>query len=165
MKKYRDNGAIGALLDEYEKSILELHKLLASMSDDQLIQVIDHETKDEDCRSIQTIMTHVVSAGYNYTDTIRNKYVGEVEYKKKELKSNLEEYRFALIEMFAYAEKLFLENPNLPIEEGNVHNKMHVSWGQSYDIEQLMEHAIVHILRHRRQIERFLLKMNKDKLI
>ena len=62
--------------------------------------------------------------------------------------------------MFEYAENLFLENPNLPIEEGNDNNKMHVSWGQSYDIEQLMEHAIVHILRHRRQIERFLLKIS-----
>jgi len=27
-------------------------------------------------------------------------------------------------------------------------------WGQRYDLEQLLEHAIVHVLRHRRQIER-----------
>ena len=159
MKKYRDNGAVGALLDEYEKSILELRELLASVNERQLIRVVDHETKDEDCRSIQTIMTHVISAGYNYTDIIRNKYLREVEYKKKELKSTIEEYRSGLIEMFEYAERFFLENPNLPIEEGDVDNKMLVSWGQSYDIEQLMEHAIVHILRHRRQIERFLIKM------
>jgi hypothetical protein len=32
-------------------------------------------------------------------------------------------------------------------------------WGANYDLEQLLEHAIVHILRHRRQIERFLEKM------
>ena len=159
MKKYRDNGAIGALLDEYEKSILDLSKLLRTVEASQLIKVVDHETGDEDCRSIQTIMTHVVFAGYNYTDIIRNKYVCEVEHKKKELKSTIEGYRSELINMFAYAERLFLENPSLPIEEGDVDNKMHVSWGQSYDIEQLMEHAIVHILRHRRQIERFLIKM------
>jgi hypothetical protein len=30
-------------------------------------------------------------------------------------------------------------------------------WGQTYDFEQMLEHAIVHVLRHRRQIERFLL--------
>jgi len=29
-------------------------------------------------------------------------------------------------------------------------------WGAVYDLEQLLEHAIVHVLRHRRQIERFL---------
>jgi|TARA_R110000737_G_scaffold224113_2_gene239011 uncharacterized damage-inducible protein DinB len=159
MTKYRDNGAVGALLDEYEKSIRELSELLQTVNDDQLVKVVDHETEDQDCRSIQTIMTHVVSAGYNYSDNIRNKYVREVEYKKKELKNTIREYKSALIDMFAYAEKLFLENPNLPIEEGDIDNKMHVSWGQSYDIEQLMEHAIVHILRHRRQIERFLMKM------
>jgi uncharacterized damage-inducible protein DinB len=27
-------------------------------------------------------------------------------------------------------------------------------WGVTYDLEQLLEHAIVHLLRHRRQIER-----------
>lgn len=159
MKKYRDQGAVGALLDEYEKSIFELCELLTSINDDQLIQIVDHDTKDEDCRSIQTIVTHVVSAGYNYTDNIRNKYVGEVKFKKKEFKNNIEEYKSDLVDMFAYAEKLFQENPNLPIEELNDLNKMHVSWGPIYDIEQLMEHAIVHVLRHRRQIERFILKI------
>jgi len=33
---------------------------------------------------------------------------------------------------------------------------MKTSWGENYDFEQLLEHAIVHILRHRRQIERLL---------
>ena len=28
-------------------------------------------------------------------------------------------------------------------------------WSGRYDVEQLMQHAIVHVLRHRRQIERF----------
>jgi hypothetical protein len=29
-------------------------------------------------------------------------------------------------------------------------------WGMRYNLEQMMEHAIVHILRHRRQIERLI---------
>lgn len=33
--------------------------------------------------------------------------------------------------------------------------KIFTSWNQVYDIEQVTEHAIVHILRHRRQIEKF----------
>lgn len=159
MKEYRDNGAVGALLDEYEKSIYELCILLDSVNSQQLVKIVDHETKDEDCRSIQTIMTHVVSAGYNYTDYIRNKYVGKVQFKKKEIKSSIEDYKSSLMDMFLYAEQLFAENPNLLITTGEEDKKMHVTWNQSYDIEQLMEHAIVHILRHRRQIERFLLKM------
>ena len=31
--------------------------------------------------------------------------------------------------------------------------------GQVYNIEQIAEHAIVHILRHRRQIEKFKLAL------
>ena len=33
-------------------------------------------------------------------------------------------------------------------------------WGVTYNLEQLLEHAIVHILRHRRQIEKFMLQGN-----
>ncbi|MCA1632914.1 MAG: hypothetical protein LC802_04130 [Acidobacteria bacterium] len=29
-------------------------------------------------------------------------------------------------------------------------------WGVVYDVEGLLEHAIVHLLRHRRQIEKFI---------
>ena len=34
--------------------------------------------------------------------------------------------------------------------------KMPTPWGTTYTLEQMLEHAIVHILRHRRQIERLL---------
>jgi uncharacterized damage-inducible protein DinB len=33
---------------------------------------------------------------------------------------------------------------------------MPAPWGTTYTLEQMLEHAIVHILRHRRQIERLL---------
>ena len=41
-------------------------------------------------------------------------------------------------------------------EEDSVAMQMQSGWGQVYDFEQLFEHAIVHVSRHRRQIERFL---------
>lgn len=34
--------------------------------------------------------------------------------------------------------------------------KFNTRWKVTYDFEQLMEHAIVHILRHRRQVENFI---------
>ncbi|MDX1940766.1 MAG: hypothetical protein SFU99_09460, partial [Saprospiraceae bacterium] len=53
-----------------------------------------------------------------------------------------------------------LENKwNLTFEDVLKH-EIKAFWGQVFDLEQMLEHAIVHILRHRRQIERFLLKMN-----
>jgi hypothetical protein len=33
--------------------------------------------------------------------------------------------------------------------------RFQVRWGPTYDPEMLLEHAIVHLLRHRRQIERW----------
>ena len=68
---FRNNGAIGALLDEYERSISNLIETFSSVNDADLSQIIDRETDDEDCRSIQTILTHVVRAGYGYATYIR----------------------------------------------------------------------------------------------
>lgn len=159
LKKYRDNGAIGALLDEYEKSIEELKQVIVDLSDEDLIEIIDEETEDEDCRSIQTILTHVVRGGYTYVVEMR-KWLGEtIGYKDKKLLNSSSEYLAALDEMFAYSVKLFEDHPNMKLEEYDSNKKILVRWGQKYDADQLIEHAIVHILRHRRQIERFKIKL------
>jgi len=159
MKEYRDNSAIGALLDEYERAILELIKVISDISNDELTSIVDKETKDLDYVSIQTILTHVVSSGYGYAVVIR-KYLGEtIDYVEREKLDTVQAYTQALKKMFAFNEQLFQDYPNLKLEEMESGKKILVRWGQLYDVEQLFEHAIVHILRHRRQIERFLLKL------
>jgi len=155
---YRDNGAIGALLDEYERSIAELMPVVKKVSDHDLSVIVDHETKDEDCRSIQTILTHVVRAGYAYATYIRNHQGEKLNFVIPNHSDSSKEYIDALNSMFLFTIKIFEDYPNINLEENDTNKKMHVSWGQYYDVEQLMEHAIVHILRHRRQIERFQLK-------
>jgi len=154
---YRDNGAIGAILDEYEKAINELIAVIKNISSDHLKTIIDHETEDEDCRSIQTILTHVVRAGYGYATYIRKNQGEDVIFLKPSHLPSVDLYISAIKEMFLFNEKVFDDYPNISLEEKNQEKKMHVSWGQYYNVEQLMEHAIVHILRHRRQIERFIL--------
>jgi len=152
--KYRDNGAIGALLDEYEKSIKELKEVIHNVTTNDLINIVDNDTKDEDCKSIQTILSHVVGSGYNYIIIIRKWLGEEVDYKKKELLNSVVKYNLALDMMFAYNVELFNDYPKMQLEEYDPNKKINVRWGQKYDVEQLLEHAIVHILRHRRQIER-----------
>jgi uncharacterized damage-inducible protein DinB len=158
-KSYRDNGAVGALLDEYERALNELQALIATISSDQLVHLADPHTDDPDCRSIQTILTHVVRAGYGYAIAIRKHQGEQLAYMERKTHPTIAAYQEALQRMFAYNEQLFTDYPNLQLEENDPHKKIKVSWGQLYDVEQLMEHAIVHILRHRRQIERFLLRM------
>lgn len=164
MKKFRDQGAIGALLDEYERAILELQKVIDGLNEKDLCLTVDLKTEDEDCRSIQTILTHVVRSGYCYIIEIRNSLGESIEFTKKEILFTTEAYADALDLMFEYTEKLFVDFPDIQLEETNREKKIKVKWGQTYDVEQLMEHAIVHILRHRRQIQRFLEIINSTRI-
>lgn len=159
LSEYRDRGAIGALLDEYEKALLELLACIHPVTQEELTHQVDHETKDKDCISIQSILTHVVHAGYNYVVVIRQ-YKGEkINYIDRRSFDTVEDYKKELLKMFEYNVALFEDYPNLKLVEKDNAKKIKVRWGQYYDIDQLCEHAIVHILRHRRQIERFLIKL------
>ena len=159
MKTYRDRGAIGALLDEYEKAITELISEISPLSEKELLTILDHETEDEDCRSIQSILNHVLRAGYYYCVATRNHLGEEVEMKTFPLYNSVKAYSKALTEMFQYNNDMFNSIDNNQLEEKTTEKKIHAQWGQTYDIEQMYEHAIVHILRHRRQIERFKIKL------
>jgi hypothetical protein len=161
--KYRNNGAVGALLDEYEKSITELKNVILNLTTSELTNIVDNETKDEDCKSIQTILSHIVESGYTYVIEIRKSLSENVNYISKDILSSTQEYAVALDKMFAYNEKLFEDYPYIKLEEYNPNKKFEVRWGQKYDVEQLYEHAIVHILRHRRQIEKIKLANKKAK--
>lgn len=164
MMKYRENRAAEALLDEYQKTIQELKKVLDCVSPNELITIVDTETKDANCRSIQTILTHVINAGYYYVIEIR-KFLGEkIDYKQGETWNSIEEYKIQLNKMFEFNTNLFDDYPKLKIEETENDKKIVVRWRQLYDVEQLYEHAIVHILRHRRQIEQYLIKLNENEI-
>lgn len=152
-KTYRD-GAIGALLDEHERAAGELLRVIEPLSDEEFNVIRDEATSDEDCRSIQTIVAHVLRSGYGYANYIREalgltlaspemlsiehaKVAAEVPHMLAYLAAPLEgKWRMSDTEIQAF--------------------RMVSRLGSTYDLEQLLEHAIVHILRHRRQVERFL---------
>ena len=156
---YRDNGAIGALLDEYERAIKDLKDLLKTIEPAELTTIVDDKTMDEYCRSIQTILSHVVRSGYGYSIYVRKQQGETLDFPTSILLEGVEAYKKALDDMFEFNVQLFADYPNLILEEFEADKKILVRWGQLYDVEQLFEHAIVHILRHRRQIERFLLRL------
>lgn len=159
MKEFRNNGTIGAILDEYEKAISELNDVLSNVSDIELIKIVDSETNNSDCKSIQTILTHLIRAGYIYVIEIRKSLGEELKYSERKVFKSIAEYQRELKKMFEYNEKLFSDYPNLKLEETNNEKKILTKWNQHYDVDQLYEHAIVHILKHRRQIEKFKLKL------
>ena len=148
------NGPLGAMMDEYERAAVELLLILEDVSDAEYEKIYDAKTKDEDCRSIQTVMRHMIGSGYSYADSIRKVFGVPSTRPKIELVPRLEAIE-GVEKMLAYTAHT-LEGKWDTAEE-DVH-KINVasSWGQPYTLEQILEHAIVHILRHRRQIERFL---------
>jgi uncharacterized damage-inducible protein DinB len=152
-KTYR-KGAVGAMMDEYERAALELKQLVESISDDSYAKLRDENTQDENCRSIQTILSHVVSSGYGYADYLRNRFEIPSTRPEKRLLSRQE----ALNELDAMLNYTIetLENRWEMTEEEIERIVIQPRWGGNYHMEQLMEHAIVHILRHRRQLDKFL---------
>lgn len=152
-RSYR-NGAIGALMDEYERAASELTRLVEQIPDDDFVRVVDSQTEDEDCRSVQTIMSHVVRAGYGYADYIREQLsIASTRPQPKLLsrQESLEQLEAALrytIETLDGRWEMSGEEISAIVIKSR--------WGAVYDVDGLLEHAIVHLLRHRRQIEKFI---------
>jgi uncharacterized damage-inducible protein DinB len=152
-KTKQRTGAAGALLDLYEEAISGLQEVVRDIQDDTLTVIIDPETKDENCRSFQAILSHVLSSGYGYATSIHNRQGHAMERPAKKFYQTTGEYLTDLSQLFMFTEQVFSTIKDTELEEFNDALKIKTGWGQLYDIEQLTEHAIVHILRHKRQIE------------
>lgn len=149
-------GAVGAMMDEYERAAKEFQSVLQKISEEDFTRVADAETGDEDCRSIQTIVSHVVRAGYGYANYIRGQFSMKVEsFEPKQIAHG--EAGDEIDKMLDYTIQT-LDGKWEMTDDDICSIKINSRWGVTYDLEQMLEHAIVHILRHRRQIEKFLLK-------
>ncbi len=158
-KQYRTNGSAGAIMDVYENVLRELQYVISDITNDELKYIADPLTKDENCKSVQTILSHVVKAGHNYVIAIRNNLGEQITFHEIIFLNSISEYNIAFEELISFTEKLFVDYPDLQLEVFKNEDKILSRWGQQYDAEQLLEHAIVHVMRHQRQIERFLQSM------
>lgn len=153
-------GAIAALMDEYKKAIDELIAVIEPISPHQLITIIEPESSNPDCISIQTILTHVTASMFSYAVYIENS-IGLKTFRPERLQfDHITPYITRLREALKYNTDFFARNPNITMEEFDQSKKINTRWGQQYDVEQMLEHAIVHILRHRRQIKNALIQFN-----
>ena len=158
LEDYRQ-GAAGALIDEYERALFELKTIAQAVSEFDYARIADAETEDEDCRSIQTITSHVVRSGYGYANYIREKFslnvapIEEKQIPQADIGGELDKMLAYTVEIFEGRwEAMSDELTNLLIITRR---------GGRYSIEQMLQNAIVHVLRHRRQIDKFLLKFEK----
>jgi len=147
-------GAIGALLDVYEEAIFRLKDTIESTSDEALLKIVDQNTKDDNCRSIQTVLSHVIHAGLGYATSIHNIHWHPITRPEKNFHYSTSAYIEDLNNLFTYTKSILITIREDQLEQINNDLKILTTWGQLYDVEQIMEHAIVHVLRHTRQIER-----------
>ena len=154
MRETYRSGALGALMDEYERAASELERLIERIPEEDFVRVVDLQTKDDDCRSVQTIMAHVVRAAYGYADYIREQFSIASTRPQSRLYSGRESVE-QLEAALRYTAQTLEGRWEMSDEEisGTVINSR---WGVVYNVEGLMEHAVMHILRHRRQIEKFI---------
>ena len=150
---YRE-GPVGALMDEYERAVEEYKRLLNSIIADDFGKILDQATEDPDCKSVQTITNHVVRAGYGYATYIRKQFNDPFPERRETYNvADATKAGRELDKMMAYTLETLNNKWNLSFDEVTI-NTFKTTWGQTYDAEQLLEHAIVHVLRHRRQIEK-----------
>ena len=153
MKSYRP-GPLGSLMDEYERTIRELQNILKMLSEEDYERISNPSSPDPDCLSVQTILSHTISSGFGYATYIRNAL---------EIKTNRPDIPLLpkadsiteLDKMLAYTLETFEGRWDIS-EYEMLTILVHTNWSE-YDIESMLEHAIVHILRHRRQIERLMM--------
>lgn len=153
-------GSIGAILDEYEIAIADLKKTIKKISDADLVKIVDRKTRDRNCRTIQGVLSHVVICGYFYPIRIlKHKFPDkDFSFPKIVYLNKISEYNKALDEMFKFNVEALSKINEKEMLQPDPTKQIQTGWG-SYDYEQIMEHAIVHIYRHRRQIRKFMLML------
>ena len=152
-------GTIGALLDIYEQAVLELKKAIECIADEKLEVIIDPPTADENCRSLQSILSHVIHAGYGYAISIHNLQGDHLKRPDKRYHTTIHQYIQELADMFVFTEKIFQQLADQVLAKPDPLLTINAGWGKQYDMEQMTEHAIVHILRHKRQVEKMKVQM------
>jgi uncharacterized damage-inducible protein DinB len=143
------------MTNEYEKALNELKVVLKTVSKEVFLNLI--ENNNEDCKSIRNIVFHVVRAGYAYSNYIR-KHFGN-EFANPEIKINsVKEAISELDIMFQYNVATFEAKWHLT--ENEISKNIIVTSWATYELEGIIEHSIVHILRHRLQIQKIVNKIN-----
>jgi len=149
-------GALGAVMDLYEQESDLFFDMMKTVKEEDWTTIKDAETKDEDCRSIQTICQHMVGAGRYYIELMKQ---GEnPEHKIEQPSINLANKADFEIEFRAVLEtqsNYFEGRWNMSDEEIDA-IQIKTGWGNILDPETLMEHAVVHVMRHHRQILKFI---------
>jgi uncharacterized damage-inducible protein DinB len=143
----------GALLDEYARAAEEFCRTVEDLSEDRFHQ--ERESPDPETISLRAVCGHVAVAAWNYADYIRiARGLPRIPRPfEKDAVTSPAALRPLLARALHHTETTV---DGCPADQAGLDAlRFQVRWGPTYDPEMLLEHAIVHLLRHRRQIERW----------
>ena len=148
-------GPFGALMDEYARAAEDFCRTVEALSPDAF--ALERESPDPDTRSPRSVAAHACGAAWGYADYIR-RVRGLSTTPRPDLSgaalSSPRATRSRLVDALRYTEEALLGLEGLD-DAGLATLRFEVRWGPTYDPEMILEHGIVHLLRHRRQLERW----------
>ena len=148
-------GPFGALMDEYARAAEDFCRVVESFD----LAGFDAERPSNNPNTIspRAICLHVIGAAYRYAHYIRKaRGVDFVERYDADpaLVRSPRDVRGLLTEGIVLTEETV--EPLLKATEEEIQAlSFAVRWGPQYDPEMILEHAVCHLLRHRRQLERW----------
>lgn len=149
------SGAFGALMDEYARAAEDFCRVVESVPPPRFGE--ERASEDPDAVSIRAICAHAIRSAFRYADYVniaRGAPATEpFEFAPERLASPADvrdHIRDALRHTEDVLEGLYDAPP--AVAEAITFK---VRWGPTYDPEMILEHGIVHLLRHRRQVERW----------
>lgn len=144
-------AAFDACLAEYRKAAAEFCDVVERFA--PKVFAAERPGEDPDTLSPLTICRHVVGAAHGYASYLRKAQGLQPEPFAQRVKGPLD-VRPALEAAIGYTEESVAPMRALPARDV-LKVEFRVSWGALYNPEILLEHAICHVLRHRRQLERW----------
>ena len=149
-------GSIGALMDEYERAARDMKAVLSNVTEAEYHAVVD---PNPNLDSIRTMMTHVINSGYGYATYVSKALGTPIDRPKVETVSYAEV--IPLIDSILKFTDDVLKPHYLMPEDDMDTITMTSPWKVVYSIDQMLEHAVCHVLRHRRQVEKYVGRMRE----
>jgi hypothetical protein len=149
------SGPFGALMDEYSRAAEDFCRVVESFDPSRFD--VERPSNNPNTVSPRAICLHVIGAAHRYAHYIRKArgvdFVERYDADPMRLHSP-RDLRALLTEGILLTEESV--EPLLTASEQDIQAlSFAVRWGPQYDPEMILEHAVCHLLRHRRQLERW----------
>jgi len=148
-------GATRALLDEYARAASEFCDVVERF--DAGAFTAERASEDPSCISVREVARHVGHAARYYAADLGRALSADYampDWPDIDTLRDPPDVRVHLDAALGHTEEVAKRLETMSPEEVMA-TRFEMSWGQLYDPEILLEHAIVHLLRHRRQLERW----------